>query len=63
MKESVNSNHFKVINNDYVNEIANKSCKKKTHKQTTWAVEALKGKFLLKVKIITQLRGVRSWQF
>ena len=38
------ANRFKNITKDYVDEIASKSCKKKTHKQTAWGVKVFRGK-------------------
>ena len=43
VKENINSKRFKYVNEDQVDEIAGKSCKKKTHKQTTWGVKVFRG--------------------
>ena len=41
--QNVKSYRFKPIDKEEVDEIASKSCKKKTHKQTTWGVRIFKG--------------------
>ena len=42
-KENANVKRFKAIEDNEVDSIANKSCKKRTHKQTTWGVKVFKG--------------------
>ena len=46
---NINSARFRAINKEQVDEIATKSCKKKTHKQTTWGVKVFRRKFFKKI--------------
>ena len=41
-----NQNRFKVITHKDVDEIAGKSVKKRTHKQTEWGIKVFRGNFL-----------------
>ena len=44
------SNRFKVVTKETVDEIAGKSCKKRTHKQTEWGVKVFRGTFIHNIR-------------
>ena len=48
------SNRFKVVTQDDVDQIAGKSCKKRTHKQTEWGIKVFRGNILIVLFIPSQ---------